>query len=105
MLHPCDTWYTDRQHPIYQRLSFSHNGGIFARFSVRGQTGEVESLIALGCFFVSLETAHCYQAKSLYLSQGTIFGTFLVTKEAYFIVLGLICFLNLMGMRYRWIFS
>ena len=57
MLHSCDTWYTDRQHPIYQRLSFSHNGGIFARFSVGGQTGEVESLIALGCFFVSLETA------------------------------------------------
>lgn len=57
MLHPCDTWYTDRQHPIYQRLSFSHNGGIFARFSVGGQTGEVESLIDLGCLFVSLETA------------------------------------------------
>ena len=46
---------TDRQHPIYQGLSFSHNGGIFARFSVGGQTGEAGPLIALGCFFVSIE--------------------------------------------------
>ena len=32
-----DTWYNDRQHQKYQRLSFSYNGGIFARFSVGGK--------------------------------------------------------------------
>ena len=56
MLLSYDSWYTDKQHPIYQRPFSSHIDETFARFSVGGQTGEAVPLIALGCFFVSIET-------------------------------------------------
>lgn len=45
-----------KPHPIYQRLFSSRIDETFARFSVGGQTGETGHLIALGCFFVSIET-------------------------------------------------
>ena len=50
------TWYTDKQHPKYQRLFSSRIDETFARFSVGGQTGEAGPLIALGCLFVLIET-------------------------------------------------
>jgi hypothetical protein len=74
MLLSCDTRYTDRQHPIDQRRSYSHSGGIFARYSVEGKKNEEESLISLGCFFVSLETV--VKKVKIYWLNGVLYFSF-----------------------------
>jgi hypothetical protein len=46
------SWYTHRQHPKCQRLSFSHSDETFAHFSLASGIGEAGSLYMLGCFVV-----------------------------------------------------